>query len=163
MTDYPYEPPQREFSDTLLAFRDFRDASTMRVRVEPDPLGPVNKIVSLWRGQHRVKAVLTRVPVGATVRCGLDYGSPRVRFFTSAWEQVGRYEGRLASWYVEIGGRRVIDVPEHELIPPRLPTPTPLLREQMRRALREQARAALDAVARRIGYHRDADCTGWDE
>lgn len=23
MTDYPYEPPERMFSDTMLAFRDF--------------------------------------------------------------------------------------------------------------------------------------------
>ena len=73
-TEIPYEPPRREFADTLLAFRDFEMASAWGVRVEPDPLGPVNKIVSLRRGGRRVKSVLCPVPVGAKVQLVRDDG-----------------------------------------------------------------------------------------
>lgn len=58
MTDYPYEPPERMLSDTLLAFRDFELASTWGVRVENDWLGDVNQIVSLMHVGKRIREPL---------------------------------------------------------------------------------------------------------
>ena len=60
--------PRASVLDTMLAFRDFELASTWGVRVESDPLGPVNKIVRLMRGQRCLKSVLWPVPAGADVR-----------------------------------------------------------------------------------------------
>jgi hypothetical protein len=61
VTVIPYEPPDREFTDTMLAFRDFDLASTWSVSIEPDPLGPVNNIVTLMRGRRRIKSALLAV------------------------------------------------------------------------------------------------------
>lgn len=162
MTDYPYQPPEREYADTMLAFRDFELASTWAVRVEPDPLGPVNKIVTLMRGGQRVRSVLCPVPVGADVRCGYDAGSPRVRLWSASFEDLGDVGEpyRPPTWYVEVDGRRVIDVPEHETYPPRPPAPRVPLWQRMRRALREQVRTDADWIAKRLGYHRECECGG---
>lgn len=171
MTEYPYEPPEREFTDTMLAFRDLQMTSTWRALVEPDPLGDVNKIVTLMRGNHRVKSVLARVPVGATVKLGHDQGAPRIRFWGPTWQELAGADApiqvepyRAPSWYVEIDDRRVIDVPEHETYPPTRPTPPPVpLKLRARRAIRKRWRATTDTIARRFGYHHEDDCGGWDE
>lgn len=168
MTTYPYQPPQREYADTLLAYRDFT-MGTWSARVEPDPLGPVNKIVSLWRGNRRVKAVLTHVPVDADVQVVRDDGGwtidelfalKRGFFNLGATPAV---EHRPPGWRIQINGVTVLAVTDTQLAPTPPPTPKPPLRQRMRHALRQQWRDDCDRIAKRLGYHRAENCTGWDE
>ena len=78
MTDYPYEPPSASSATPCWRSGDFELASTWGVRVENDPLGPVNKIVRLMRGQRReIASVLWPVPDDATVRLVRDDGITR--------------------------------------------------------------------------------------
>lgn len=167
MTDYPYEPPQREFGDTLLAFADFQMASAWSVRVSADPLGPVNKIVTLMRGGRRIKTVLCRVPVGATVRLVRDEGSG-YRVWGPTWRQLNNADYDLPpyqepGWRVEVNDRTVLAVTDAEMIPPRPPAPKVPLWTRMRRVLRDQVRADADWITGRLGYHRNDECGGWDE
>lgn len=176
MTDQPdgtwarminYEPPPREYADTLLAFRDMQLASTFRVQVQADPLGGPNSILTLMRGHHRVKSVLHPVPAGSAIRLGHDSGGG-YRVWGADWGQLNNAdynlpEWRSPSWWVEVDGVRVIDVPERETYPPRPPAPKVPLWQRMRQVLREQARADVDRIAARLGYHRADECTGWDE
>lgn len=162
MTFVRYQPPERMYADTMLAFKDFELASTWGVQIDPDPLGPVNKIVTLMRGRHRVKSVLCPVGVGATVRCGYDPGSPRVRLWSASFDYLGDVGEpyREPTWYVEVDGRRAIEVPERETYPPITPTPPVPLWRRMRTVLREQVRTDADSIAKRLGYHRDGACGG---
>lgn len=171
--DHPYEPPVREFSDTLLTFKDWQLATTWAVRVEPDPLGPVNKIVSLMRGGQRVKSVLCRVPAGAAVRLVRDEYVWTVRNIEALrhrlWDTRGsgepapRIDIHPPGWRIEIDGRTVLTVTDAEMRPPRRPEPRIPLWRRMRTALTAQARADIDNIAARLGYHRAEHCTGWDE
>lgn len=149
MTTYPYQPPTREYQDTLLTYRDFTMASTWSARVEPDPLGPVNKIVSLWRGNRRVKAVLTRVPVDADVQVVRDDGGYTIAALFELkgrfWDSRGTNEPppeihtpRPPGWRIEVDGRTVLAVTDAELAPARPPTPQAPLWQRMRQALRDQ-------------------------
>ena len=171
--DYPYQPPERRYQDTILAFRDAQLAGIWAARVEPDPLGPVNKIVTLMRGQRRVKSVLTRVPAGANVRVVRDEGGWTMQEVFALRERIWDSRGRgeqpelppvhEPGWRIEIDGRTVLAVTDAELAPPCAPPPPPPLWRRMRTALREQLRADVDAVAKRLGFHRIEDCGGWDE
>lgn len=169
MTVIPYEPPEREFTDTMLAFRDFDLASTWSVGIEPDPLGPVNKIVTLMRGRRRIKSVLAHVPVGATVRLVRDEGGYRIEDLFALHEANWRTGETIEvdfhppGWRVEVNGRTVLAVTDAEMQPPRPPAPRVPLQRRMRQALCEQVRADADWIAGRLGYHRDEHCTGWDE
>ena len=167
MTEYPYEPPEREFSDTLLV-----QLASWRVRVEPDPLGPVNKVVKLLHGERLVAAVVTQVPAGASVRLVRDEGGWTMNEVFALrqriWDARDRGEEpeypphRPPGWRVEIDGRTVLAVTDAELAPPRPPAPRIALWRRMRTALLTQARADADWIAGRLGYHRD-DEYGWDE
>lgn len=167
MTDYPHEPPERMFADTILAFKDFQMASAWSVRVSADPLGPVNKIVSLMRGGKRIKSVLCLVPAGANVRLVREEGSG-YRGWDHSWNQVpvSVYRNfppyREPGWRVEVNGETVLTVTDAEMRPPYVAPPPPPLWTRMRKVLREQVRADVDWVAGRLGYHRDEDC-GYDE
>lgn len=174
MTDYPYQPPEREFESVITAYRDFVIAGAWSVRVEPDPLGDVNKIVRLMRGGKQVKSVLARVPAGATVRLVRDEGGYRMEDLFALRDAQWRTEyGRKVAtvhvavrqpgWRVEIDGETVLAVTDAELRPPYVPPPPPPLWRRMRQALREQVRADVDAVAGRRGFHRVDECRGWDE
>jgi hypothetical protein len=161
MTDYPYQPPEREFADTILAFRDFELASTWSVRVEPDPLGPVNKIVTLMRGGQRVCSVLCPVPVGASVRVIREEGTPRVRLWSFDWDELDDVMPYWPpGWRVEVDGRTVLTVTDAEMHTPASPPPPVPLWRRMRQALREQLRTDADWIAKRLGYHRDGECGG---
>ena len=135
MTDYPYEPPERMFSDTMLAFRDFELASTWGVRVEADPLGPVNKIVRLMHGGKSVRGALWPVPAGAVVRLARDDGAWTLRnlsaFRDVLWDSRGTdkpeptIDIRPRGWRIEVDGipvryaddyyRTVVDWPAWDL------------------------------------------------
>ena len=163
MTDYPYEPPERMFSDTMLAFRDFELASTWAVRVEPDPLGPVNKIITLMRGGQRIKSVLRPVATGTTVRMGFQGGTglaigPGWRAMLG-YADVEREHYRPPTWWVEVDGRRVIEVAEHEiLLPPAAPRRPIPWRTRAQWRLRKWFYAAADRVVVPLGYHHGDDC-----
>lgn len=160
----PYEPPEREYQDTLLAFKDMQHASYIAAHVENDPLGPVNKIVTLIAGQRRIKSVLTPVPAGASVRLTntiVPVGPVRVQWpgniYSSKWQRAAY------GWCVEINDRVVLTATDAECQPPMPPAPRIPLRRRMISAIRTQLRTAMDAIAKRFGYHRDSDCTGWGE
>jgi hypothetical protein len=172
--EIPYSPPQPMFADTLLAFQAFTRPS-VSVRIAPDPLGPVNKIVSLMVGGRRVKSVLH--PVGAGTKMSIEHESGgygiqdlfalRSRF----WDTRGAGEPepdlpprRAPGWYITIDDRVVLYATEAEVNPPSTWTP-PLvpLRRRMHRVLTEQLRADADAIAKRLGYHRACAECGWDE
>ena len=158
MTDYPYEPPEREFSDTLLAFRDFELASTWGVRVENDPLGPVNKIVRLMRGQRRLKSVLWPVSPGADVRLVRDAGTPRVTIWAANWTPIDELPYRPAGWRIEVDGTTVLSITDAEIsAPATLRRPIPW-RTRAQWRLRKWFYAAVDRVVVPLGYHHEDDC-----
>lgn len=171
MTIHLYEPPQRQFTDAFLSFIDYRNAGTWAALVESDPLGPVNKIVSLMRGQRRVKSVLCPVPAGADVRVVRDERGWTIdevlALQNTRWlmdDNIGTLpDPREPGWRIEINGRTVLSVTDAEMRTPYTPPPPPPLWHRMRTALREQLRADVDAVAKRLGFHRADECGGWDE
>lgn len=159
----PYEPPAREFADTMLAFKDFQLASTWGVRVESDPLGPVNSIVRLMRGNRPVKSVLTRVQAGATVRLVRDSGQLTIRevfdFQERIWaaREVGGNPIEIESiqppgWRVEVDGKTVLAVTDIEMQPPTPPAPRVPLWRRFRYWTATRARSAADGLAGRLGY-----------
>lgn len=156
-----YEPPEREFSDTILAFRDFQLASTWSVRLAPDPLGPVNRIVTLMRGGRHVKSVLYPVNVGTTVRLVRDEGTARIRLWSATWEDLGEPFGpaRAPGWRVDVDDRTVLTVTDAELHTPYVAPPVPRWR-RFRHWTARTARSAADGLAGRLGYHREGECGG---
>lgn len=174
MTEYPYEPPDREYASTITAFRDFNLASTWSVRIDPDPLGPVNRIVRLMRGGQQVRACLDRVPVGAQVRLVRDEGRLTIREVFGDLERIwaAREVGgnpieieaiELPGWRVEVNDQTVLAVTDAELQPPRTVPHIPwLIRayRALKAAAVQQVRADMDAIAGRLGYHRDDECGG---
>lgn len=171
--EIPYAPPERMFQDTILAFNDMRMASTWRALIEPDPFGPVNKIVTLMRGNHRVKSVLWPVRDPGAVKVVRDDGAwSMTELFELQhrfWDSRGTntpppvIHHRVPGWRIEVDGHTVLTVTDAEMSPPYTPPPPPPLWRRMLTALREQARADLDAVAGRLGYRRCDDCREWDE
>lgn len=175
MTTIPYQPPQREFADTLLSYRDYVMAGNWSARIDPDPLGPVNRIVSIWCGDRRVKAGLAHVPVGAEVRLTRAEGSwTMTEVFAlreRIWDARGRGEEpeyppvRARGWYVEVDGREVLYVSDAECAPV-VPAPVIPWRERTRRKvkqdIRKQARSVGDRIAHRFGYHHEDECEEWD-
>ena len=173
VSHYPYRPSHREYADTILAFNDFRD-SAWSARISPDPLGPVNKIVSLMRGDRVMAKALTHVPAGAKVALVRDsggYGIDEVFALRSAfWDSRGAGKPppetpfpRPPGWRIKINGRTVLAVTDRELAPPRPPAPKQPLRQRIIQDLREQWRHDCDTVAAKLGYHRAEKCTGWDD
>lgn len=170
MTEHiAYEPPERMFADTLLAFKDFEMASTWRVRVSADPLGPVNRIVSLMRGGQRIKSVLCPVPAGTSVRLVRDEGAWNIQELFALrdanWRtgEAPTIDIRPPGWRIEVDGKTVLTVTDAEMRPPRPLAPTIPLWTRMRRVFREQVRADFDWAAGKLGFHRADECGGWDE
>jgi hypothetical protein len=172
MTQYiPHKPPETMYRDTLLSYKAFA-GPRMGAVVEPDPHGPVNKIVTLMAGERRVKSVLTRVPPGATLRVVHDNGGYSLDELYAlrsgpGWRSLmglpisdePRPVRRLPGWYVEMGDQVLLHATESEVNPPHTWTPPPVpFRKRMRRALTEQLRADADAIAKRFGYHREDEC-----
>lgn len=158
----PYQPPEREFSDTILAFRDFELASTWAVRIGPDPLGPVNSIVTLMGGRRRVKSVLYPIREGSVVRLVRDEGSPRIRLWSATWEDLGEPFGapRVPGWRVEVDERTVLTVADAELHTPYVAPRVPLSR-RLRSWATKHARSAADGAAGRLGYVREGEGGEW--
>ncbi|MCG7596333.1 hypothetical protein [Mycobacterium sp. PSTR-4-N] len=169
-----YEPPEPMFRDTILAFQALTAPQWVAL-IEPDPLGPVNRIVSLMRNDERIKSLLCHVPEGADVEVVRDEGGYRIDDLFALkdlqWRPGGYGQNvatahvpfRSAGWRIEINGRTVLAVADAEMRTPYTPPPPPPLWHRMRTALREQLRADVDAVAKRLGFHRIDECGGWDE
>ena len=166
VTDYPYEPPERMLSDTLLAFRDFELASTWGVRVENDWLGDVNQIVSLMHVGKRIRGALWPVHPGAVVRLVRDeayYSIAHLRAFRDAlWDTRGTdqpaptIEVHPPGWRIEVDGETVLRVPdETKPVPPRPAIPW---RTRAQWRLRKWFYAAIDRVVVPLGYHHEDDC-----
>ena len=115
--------------------------------VKADPLGPVNKIITVNRVDGtRVRSMLYPVPTGAKVTLetvcdtnpfGFSYGP---------------------SWAVKIDDTMIMRVPSHELLPDLVPVPKVPLKTQLRRKLGAVVERAADRVAARYGYHHRDDC-----
>lgn len=169
--DIHYAPPERQYQDSLLTFKDWQMASTWGVRVENDPLGPVNKIVTLMRGQQRVKSVLWPVPDPSNVELMRDTGAWSIDevsklthiFWNSraAGEPPPEINVRVPGWRIEVDGTTVLTVTDAEMREPYTPPTIPLWR-RMVSALRDQFQSDADSVAKRFGYHRSDDCGEWD-
>lgn len=177
MTTYvSYEPPRREFADTMLAFKDFEMASSWGARIAPDPLGPVNKIISVMYGGRRVgKAVLWHVPAGAVVklvRVSDGYTIDELfalreqfyKFGRDAYSAPNLSARRAAGWAIEVDGREVLYVPDSEIWPPTPVAPVPWrLRavQRVRTRLQGWGRAVGDRVASRFGYVHESEARDW--
>lgn len=163
--------PECEFSDPILAFRDFQMASSWSVRIDPDPLGVVNRIVRLMNGDTQVRAALAHLPVGATVRLVRDgysgfgwraLGGPGWRALSGLGPDPEPEPFHLPGWRVEVDGETVLSATDAELRPPYVPPPPPPIWRRARNALRERTRAIADRIAAHLGYHRDGECEeGW--
>lgn len=173
MTYIPYEPPRPEFESALTAFQVIA-GPRMAVRIDADPLGPVNRIVRLMAGERCIKSALAHIPAGATVRLLRDEGSISIREVFAhrerLWDvrEVGGTPIEITAiqppgWRVEVDARTVLQVLDSELRPPPPPLPKIPWRRRTRRKIDRRARAAADAVAKRLGYHRDGECEGDDD
>lgn len=166
-----YHPEPSGFNDTLLAFQVFA-GPRISALIEPDPLGPINKLVTLMVGERRIRTTLCHVPPGAQVRVVRDEGAWTLgnlfAFRDRLWDSRGSAEPEPAidiqppGWRIEINGRTVLTVTDAKMAPPRPPAPRVPLWRRMRRAMREQLRADADWIAGRLGYHRDDECSGGD-
>jgi len=160
--------PEREFQfrDTVLTWQNFV-AGDWHVRIDPDPLGSVNRIVRLMNGGTQVRACLAHIPDGATVRLVRDEGSwhalggPGWRALSGLSADPEPEPFHLPGWRVEVNGETVLAVTDAELRPPYVPPPPPPLWRRARNALRERTRAIADRIAAHLGYHRDGECEDW--
>ena len=154
-------------TDTFTAFQAFVEAGlscSVRVAITPDPLGPVNRIVTLRNGERRVKATLRRVPAGAKVELIHEHG---MRYSGLGWRTLNGLpeepepEWRAPGWYVHLDGQVVLYATAAEVwpLPPVPPVPWRVrARRAARRVIRERVRPHADRIAERLGYHRDDDC-----
>ena len=142
-------------------------ASGVQLRIGPDPLGPVNKIVTLVAGERRIKSALAHIPEGAAVRLVRDEAYLTIREMFSRMDQVWQARGQGTpveikaihppGWRVEVDGRTVLTVLDADLQPPIPPTPIPW-RRRARQVLTRRCWSAADALARRLGYTRTGHC-----
>jgi len=158
----PTTMPEREFQfrDTVLTFQNFVTAGDWHVRIDPDPLGVVNRIVRLMNGDTQVRATLAHIPEGATVELVRD--DPWSLGTFCGIEEPAYPPALPPGWRVTVNGETVLAVTDEELRPPYVPPPPPPLWRRARNALRERTRAITDRIAARLGYHRDGECEeGW--
>ena len=146
MTEYSYQPPKRELEDTLLAFQDFQKINSgIRCTVKPDPLGTVNRIISIEAHGKAIKSVLWPVPAGVTVKLGT--GGSRYTPFGGPHDE----QYKAPHWWVEVNERRILEVPEHETWPDHPAPPVPW-RTRLPRHTHKLGRTVADRIAHKFGY-----------
>jgi hypothetical protein len=185
----PVVPVSTELlQDSLLSFQAFTGPQ-VSVRITPDPLGPVNKILTLMVDGRPIRSVLHPVGVGTVVRVEHEsggYGLGELFALQSrswggrGWRSLnGEPEPpepelpprRQPGWYIEVDGRVVLYATEAEV---RRPVTVMIgrgswrsrvtgARRAARLAIRRRTRALADRIAKPFGYHHEDDCTGWDE
>lgn len=131
MTFIAYGPEPPMYNDPILSFMAFQEAGKrVGCTIEADPLGPVNRIVSLVVGsdQRRVKASLVgwHELVGAEVKVE-RVNSPTMTLWTANWEPTWRSPSRRG-YRVTIDGREVLYATDAEIWPAPIPTPEPALK-----------------------------------
>lgn len=132
--------------------------SPVSMRVECDPLGPVNKIVRLVRPDgSTIKAALHPVGVGQTVTFGKE---PPTYWAGPGWRHLAGFEDEpprdprspFGRYYAEVDGVRVLEVSDKEIYPAVKLSHVPIrLRAKM--WLIERA----DRFAEKFGYHRECE------
>jgi hypothetical protein len=172
MTFVPYKPPALMFNDTFLAYGAFASPH-IGVLIEPDPLGPVNKILTLVCGDRRIKSALHPVGVGTVCRVERETGgysltevfALRERRWGDPESDIGLPPRRAPGWHITIDGRTVLYATEAEVHPPsplpRVPWRT-RAHKATRTAVRTRVRALGDQVAGSLGYHHEDDCDRGD-
>ena len=131
----------------------------MAVTIEPDPLGPVNSILSLVRQESdgtrtKIRSALAPVRAGTTVQLGFGPMESQLEDIAH-----GPLTLSVPCYWIAVNGRRVMQVPEHETWPA-FPTPKSPWHRRARHTLSCRLRTAADAAAGRLGYHRDGQCEG---
>ena len=170
MIEHQYQPPEREYQDTLTTFAAWQLASAWSVQIQDDPHGPVNKIITLARYGKPVKTILYPLQPDDEIALVRDPGStwadgPGWRSLSGLGKDPEPEPYRPPSWRVEVDGKTIMSITDTQiaaLTPAPKPAPRKPLHTRLRRALTEQTRKDLDAVAKHLGYHRDEHCTGWD-
>lgn len=161
-----YDPPKPARESTFSAFQAIRGGPSVSLGIAPDPLGPVNRILSLVRndrgGSTRLgKSVLYPIRAGQAISLVRDEGGPRIRAWSATWDDLGEPFGlaRVPGWRVEIDERTVLAVTDDEMRTPYVPPRVPL-RRRLRSWATRHARTAADRLAGRLGYHREDECGG---
>lgn len=169
-----YEPEPSMYESILTAYQKL-SGPVVGCLVEPDPLGPVNKIATLVVDGRRIKSVLWRIPAGADVQIRRAHDGWTIDELFSLrsrmWDTRGQGEPepqieppRMPGWCIEIDGHEVLYVPDCEIWP-RPTAPAVPWRERTRRAvrstLRTRARKVGDAIAHRFGYIHEDEASSW--
>lgn len=178
-TFLPYQPPPA--TDVLTAYAAFSEIPPgFGILIEDDPKGPVNKIVSLVRGnldgQHeRIKAALwpagnvssvalLRVRSGYTLT---ELFALRERRWNTTDPQEPLPPRPPAGWYVEIDHHTALFVSEADIWPTRALLAPPRVswhvraRQTVRFHVHARARQLGDAIAHRLGYVHEDEASTW--
>lgn len=161
-----YEPPEpvyddiyKKFSTVVRVSTELMDAMHPSVSaiIEPDTLGDVNSLVSLVRNERdgsrtRLKTALFPYRPGMPVHLG--HGRSEHDKDDSFW----LWRPFSDIWYLTIDGRRILEAGGNENRPPLPPPPPKPWRQRASSAVRQRGRSAADAIAKRLGYHRDGHC-----
>lgn len=124
----------------------------MSIEIQNDSLGPINKHVTLLNHGYPVKSVLYPVKEGSVVEFGnvpMDLGP--------SWREINGYPDPdkatsvLPFWYVDVDGKRIMQVCDYETWPPMPSTPKMPRRERLRRWYQ----GIPDRIAGHFGFVRD--------
>lgn len=134
------------------------------LRMHADPLGPVNKIISIVRhnSDHTttvLKSKLYPVKQGSTVILGEEGSEWNMGPGWRALTDTAIEEPKPHVWYVEVDYHRIIEIPWGAALPDPAPV-MPWYRQARWRALNWRAYRARVAskIARKLGYQRIGEC-----
>jgi antitoxin (DNA-binding transcriptional repressor) of toxin-antitoxin stability system len=161
VTTTPQSTPDGE--GTLWArMSDMCAGPSLSLQVAPDPLGPVNKILTLMHndgrgGSTRLATLLHPIHPGQEVQL-TEENTPVMKIFAHDWSPIRRWGGHF--WVVTVDDKRILEVPYAAALPDIPPAPRVPLKRRLRSWVTKRARSAADGVAGRLGYHRDGECGG---
>lgn len=150
----------------------------LSTRVEPDPLGDINSIVRLMRRnrdgtQTSIKAALYPIHPDDTIKIGHGGGFNVNVHAGAPWQIIAGGRPRQTpfpetiwtapTWYVEVNGKRIIEIPEHLQYEPPPPAPRPPWHHRARTAIHTRMRSTADRIAARLGYTPADECYCEDE
>lgn len=172
MTFVPYKPEPPQYESIWSAYQAIT-APHIGARIEADPKGPVNKIVSLVTGDHftnqrRVKSAL----VPWTTLSGATVTLERTSSQLSRWEFFALQDNRPfeigeSGYRILVDGREVLYASDAEIWPAPKQVPQRGLNAARnvipaaKARLLARVRSAADAIARRAGYVRESEVSDW--
>jgi hypothetical protein len=162
--DYVPQPPM--FESTISAFQAMYGGPSISLRIAPDPLGPVNKILSVVRndrtGSTRVgKSVLYPIRAGSVVNLVHDNDhAADSTLYDGHWTPLHRWGG-IDVWAVTVDDKRILEVPHAATVPDVPARPAAPRWRRFRSWATKRARSTTDGLAGRLGYHRDHECQGY--